>query len=740
MDLKLNYRLPQTADRKSAFQLGVESELRRRLQLASSYGIVSASGKDVDNESSACSIVINGINNNAIDVLSGTVVFKNGEYVDIYSNSITGYIIDSSVTESQVVRLEYGEIESGDVEANPYYNFAARPKFRKKTPFEMLVVETVASFASQPASVVLNSVMLGVVSYVNGALVVDNGRDTYTYSRPWATMMDTQHRSYVGTGVATPTNPHGTTANDLSIGSFSMWQAMAGPPSCVLARPVSVGRIPGTLCFETIPASAFQIDSTGRITGVANAKYAPLGYWPERLTSAVLSAAPTTEVAAWIPRGRNVVAVFDPVNFSVAAQLKVYYTKVEAGALPSPFTASTSFDVGQPNANELLVAGGTVLTELSDPSVNFGDVGLVPMPFDIMVGNDGKVYKRPDCIYCNTKLDSIGASPVSFSIQPKAPSRLRIAVSDYVTGTTEIRFQITGLNESGANVSEQISFTGLPPVSISYSESVGQRKFTTNTYSKVNQFQAIIRNGDGPNTTVSVFAEYVPESPTAGDDLLLATVHWNGTSASAVYANGANVALDRRVISRGGPNRGLSPLGTFFYSGSLASGTFTNGITTNYATIVEDFADTQWLLHPKTNASAIPSDLPSNSLGARLLYESRVIPFCKSIATPSTAMLHLLPRSIHDFPNSALDLSFNVVLYAITGTTTVLQMTTSPSDNITNPYPPYQIRMILTASLSSVSSALSSTSFYAAKVYVRDNTGGQPINEIFQGFMLQLRD
>lgn len=733
MELKLNYRLPQTADRKAAFQLGVESELRRRLQLASSYGIVSTNGKDVDNDDAACAVVQNGTNPNAIDVLAGTIIFQNGEYVDVRPDSINSVIIDTSITDSQVVRLEYGEVESGDIEANPYYNFAARPIFRKKTPREMLVIETVSSFNAQPASVILSSVMLGTVTIVNGILTVDNGRDTYTFSRPWASSVDIQHRSFLGSGVATPTNPHGTTANDLSVGSFSMWQAMAGPPSCVLARPVSVSRIAGTICTETIPASAFSSDVTGRVTGIAGALYAPLGFWPERLTAAVLSATPTTEVAAWVPRGRNVVAVYDPANFASAVQLQVSYTRVEAGALPSPLIGRTSFDVGQPNTNELLVAGGSVLTELSDPNVNFGDVGLVPMAFDIMVGNDGKVYKRPDCIYCNTRLDSLGGSPVSFSIQPKSPSRLRLAVSDYVTGTTEIRFQITGLNELGANVSEQVSFTGLPPIGVSFGEATGQRRFTINTYSQVNQFQVIVRNGDGPNTTVSVFAEYVPDTPTSADDLLLATVHWSGTDVSASYSNGSNVVLDRRVVSRGGNNRGLSPLGTFFYSGPLNSGVFVNGQNAPYATLVEDFADPQWFMYPKTASATVPPPgLPSNSLGARFLYESRVMPFCRNIPTPSAALLHLLPRSIHDFPNSALDLLFFVVLSATDGTTVTLQTSVNPIDNINSPYPPYQLNLTPAGSLTKT--------YYAAKVYVQANTSGLPVNEIFQGFALQLRD
>lgn len=739
MELKLNYRLPQTADRKTAFQNGVENEMRRRLQLMGSYGIVSATGEDVDTDSSACSIVVNGTNATAIDVLSGTVVFPTGEFVDVYPSAITNALINTGITDAQVVRLEYGEVEDGTLEANPYYNFAAKPKLRKKTPLEMLVIETTTSYDAQPASVLNKSVVLGVVKWSGSALTVDNGRDTYTFSRPWSSPVDLQHRSYIGSGVQTPTNPHGMSANDLTVGVYSMWQALAGPPASVIARPVSLGRIPGTLCTETIPAGSFLLDSTGLITGCPNAYYAYLGFWPERLTRACLSSSPTTQVAAWIPKGRNVLAVYDPVNMASGSPktLLVYYTKVSAGSLPGSLIGLTSMDMGQPTENEVLVAGGSFITSLSEPTVSFADVGLVPMAFDVMVGNDGKVYKRPDCIYCNTRLDSIGAAPVTFSIQPKVASRLRVAISNYVPSMTEVRVQITGRNESNASVTEQVSFLGpLPAPAVSNSEVLQQRKFTTNLFSEVTQFQVIVRNGDGPNTTVTVFAEYVPERPATADDLLLATVHWNGSFVSANYTNGANVVLDRRSVSRGGANRGLSPVGTFLMSGAMTEGIGQNAFSgTGWVTLVEDFGDPQWQYAPVPSVpSTGESDLPSSSLGARLYYESRMIPFACNVPTPTGLIFRLLPRSIHDWPNSARDLAFTLYLYTIAGTISVYQANMT-STGISLPYPPFQPSLLLTSG-----PAPGASTYYAARVVASTNTNNQPINELLQGFMLQVRD
>lgn len=735
MQIRLNHRLPQTADRKVDFELGVEKELRRRLQLAGSYGIVSDVGTDVDVDDAACALVVNTEATGVINVLPGTVVFSNGEYVDVGATDITLVVIDASVADAQVVRLQYGEVEDGDQEGNPYSNYAAKPKTRKKTPREMLVVETVPVFNAQSAEVKALSVVLGVARYESGDLVVDNSRDTYTFSRPWFTPKDIQHRAAVGSGVVTPTNPHGTSANDLTTGSFTMWQVMAGPPAVVLSRPTSLGRVPGGLCSETIPAGAFLTDTTGRVTGRAGALYAQLGFWPERLTRACLSATPTTEIAAWIPRGRNVVAVHDPLNFAVAANLDVYYTKVDAGSLPGSLLGATSIEITQPNSNELLVAGGNLLTSLSEPKVMFTDVGLVPMSFDIYVDSSGKVYKRPDIIYCNTKLNTLGAVAVPVTIQPSRPSKLRVAISNYVPALTEVRFQIVGTNESGGPLTEQVVFNGpLPAPAVGTSEVAGQRKFTTNVFATVTQFQVLVRNGDGPNTTVTVFAEYAPERPEGADDLLLASVLWSGAEISANYQNGANVVLDRRMVSRGGPNRGLTPVGTFLMTGDMLEGvapsTPFNPTASNWATLVEDFGDPQWPYFPRP-VEDTPIDLPSDSVGARFLYESRMIPLAASVASPNSVFMRLLPRSIHDWPNLPQDLGVEVTFYKTSGAP-VVYTANMASAVMQQPYPPHQLPL-------SVSSGVAGGTYYAAKVKMTSNTFGLPVNEITQGFVLQVR-
>ncbi len=698
------------------------------------YGIVSADAQDVDTDTSACALSINNADPNSFDVGAGTVVFTNGELVEVSATEVQAVPVDAAITDGQVVRLQYGVVDDGILEANPYYNFAALPKRRNKTALEMLVIETVTSYNAQSAEIKALSVVLGVLRVETGGLEVDNSRDTYTWSRPWFSPVDTAHRSYVGTGLVGPTNPHGTSANDLSVGSFSMWQAFGGPPACVLARPTGWGRFPGTVCEETVLAGAFVTDATGLVTGRAGAFYQPLGFWPDRLLS-VRRSSDGTNVAAWIPKGRNVIAVYDPVVSAAPIDMDLFYTRVDAGALPGSFTGLTSFDVTDPNTNEILVAGGNFFSALNEKRVLFTDVGLLPMKFDIMVDSAGKVYKSPDCIYCNTTLDTLGASAQPFTIQPRAPSRLRVAISNYNAAFISIQFLISGKDEVGGTISETVTFTGPAPFppGTSFQEESFQRMFTENVYAETTQIQVITRNGDGPNTTITVFAEGSPERPGTQDDLLLATVQWTGSQVTAAYSSAPDAAIDRRLVTRGGGTKGLSTAGGLLCQPMLVDTVlgYLPTSTIAWATIVEDFNESMWMEYPNKYMTTVtpnqrPVELSNATLGARFGYLSRKIPFANALSwtggSDDAAWLRMVPKSQFSFPARMTGFGITLRLFRTVGADVVLTGTLG-----TNPYPPYQVSL--------AGGPIPAATYYAMNVEIAGNVD---FAEAFQGFIFHV--
>jgi len=411
--------------------------------------------------------------------------------------------------------------------------------------------------------------------------------------------------------------------------------------------------------------------------------------------------------------------------------------------MPGSVAGLQTLTIGQPTSDELLVAGGNFITELADNQVIFTDVGLVPMKFDILVDGTGRVYKSPDVIYCNTALDTLGSSPQNFTIQPSAPSRLRVAISNFNTGYTQVRFLITGLDEAGGNISETVTFNGPAPspVQTSFTEVVTQRRFTEAVFAQVNQMQVQVRNGDGPNTTVTVFAEQSPERPGTQDDLLLGTVHWTGSEINDLYSNDADVAIDRRLVTVGGGTNGLSPIHSALNQPMLVdtvAGYLPAG-STQWATIVEDFNDPTYMVYPNDEffadlSLALPVELTGNSLGSRRGYISRKITLGNSFPSNSldSLWLRMIPRHMRGFPTRlSNNWSAQVLLY-----TNAPGVITANASLGTNPYPPYQCQLTYSGTGANI---------YAARILIFTDTENnslatmKDLHEAFQGFVFHIR-
>lgn len=716
MTTKLNRRVPISANAHHEYQDGIETDLRRRARLFGSFGIVSNDAEDVDQENGACAVVVNASQPTSIDVLAGTVVFPNGEVVNVVTTDIQGVIINPTEVDAFVVRLEYGTVAAGPLSKHPVIPLTANPVIRVQTPREMLRIDTVTAYNALPASVKNGSVVLGICRYEAAELTTDNARDTYSFSRPWFSPVDTTHRSLVGSATPTPQNPHGQQISDFGVGRFTAFEALTGGPSTVLSKAVSYGRIAGTSCVDTIPANAFVVDTTGRVTGKAGARYAPLGAYPHRLIS-IFNAA-NQEVSGWIPEGRNVVAIVDPARFSAAVPVTVTYTTVQAGALPGVVTGS-SIEVLQPTDNEVLSAGGGLLLDIPEPRVTFTDVGVIPMGFDLWLDNTGRVFKRPDVLYCNTRLDTLGAGPFAFTTQPEAPTRLRLAVTDYGPSFSSIQIQFTGVNAAGASITEIVTISGpLPSPVPATTEVTAQRVFTNNVFARITQGQVVARNGDGPSTTITVFAEYAPEDGEVANRLLLASVHWTGATVTNNYATGSHMALDRRPISRGGRATGMSP--AMAMASSLLQVNSYPGFTltvSQWATLAEDFSD-------PTYVDANGPVLPANSLSIPRGYRSRLIPLGTNFG-PAVLRLVLLP--LRSAILGGADFSVQIDLHQTNGTVISRTGTTSPGAL----FPPYLVAF---------PSPVPAGSCYAVRVTISPTSGAPFLPDQWAGWVLHLND
>jgi hypothetical protein len=717
MTTKPNRRMPLSADSLAKCDVDLEQDLRRRATMVMSHGVKSLDGLDIDHDTAACAIAVNGTVNTSVDVLPGTILFPNGEVVVVVATSLVGISIPAAETNSMVVRLQYGEVATGQVGTHPIYNEVMYPLISTKPLSDMVVVETVASYLAQPISVKGNSVVLGVCRYDTDELTVDNTRTTYGFNRPRCSVVDDEHRNQVGSATVTPQNPHGQQFSDFGVGAFTAVNVLVGGPSVVVAKPSAYSRLPGSVCVDNIPAGAFVVDVTGRVTGVAGARYAPLGSYPHTLLR--ITTAAGAEVAGWVPVGRNVVAIVDPVRFATAVPVVVTYTTVQAGALPGVISGS-ALEVLQPTEDEVLIADGGTLLTISEPRVVFSEAGVVPMAFDLWLGSDGKVFKRPDVLLCATRLDTLGAGIFVMSAQPRAPTKLRLAISQYQPDLTQIQVQVTGTNAAGATINEVVTFAGpLPAAAPSFTEVTAQRLFTTQVFATITQAQILSRLGDGPSTTLTVFAEHAPEVG-AGNPLFLGTVHWTGAGITNQYVNGSSIALDRRPVVTGGqaPSAGIGAAiaGSLLQINNFGGSDLSIG---QYATVVEEFS------HPSYSDALGGPTLPNNSLSIPHGYQSRIIPLGTQFAVNRMRMIMvpLSTRGVFSGGDHLVKLEF----LKANGTIATYTGTTSGS-----PWGPHIVRFTgpVPASLSA----------YAVRVTITAQDGAGSLPDVWGGFVLHIND
>lgn len=722
MTTKLNHRLPLSVDSKARFDADLERDLRLRASMVMTFGIRSDNGSDVDVNSAACALVVNPTDQNSVDVQAGFVMFKNGEVVEVKTGDIIGLAINEAETDSILVRLEYSESGQGALTSTVGGDAVLRPVIAVKPVRDLVVVETVTSYLDRSPAVKDNSVVLGVCHYELAELVIDNSRDTHSFNRPWCTVVDDQHRSQVGSATVTPQNPHGQQFSDFGVGTFTATEALTGGPSMVVAKASSFGRVAGELCIVNIPAGSFAIDTTGRITGVAGARYAVLGYYPQQLLRIVLTTG-GQEVSGWIPPGRNVVAIVDPFRFATSQAVTVSYTLVQAGALPAVVSGS-SLEVLQPTVNEVLVANGGTLLEIQEPRVIFSDAGMVPTGFDLWLSAEGKVFKRPDVLLCSTRLENLGAGTFLLSSQPISPTKLRVAISDYLPGTSEVKIQFTGRDKVGSIITEIITFTGpLPTVTPSYTEVAGQRKFTVNEFASITQGQVVSRVGDGPACAVTVFAEYAPENGESVNALFLGSVHWTGASITNNYAQAAHVALDRRPVVRGGRASKTSAVAATVAGmfSALSYGGGSLGVSKT-AVIAEDFSEPSYV--DVFDGPVLPANSDSIPRG----YRSRVIPLT---STYSASFLNMVLVPAGGRPASPLgaggDVRVTLEYFRSSGVVTTVNGTISG----TNPYGPYRV---------SFGASPGALSAYAVRVTISSADGSPYLSDAWGGFVLAISD
>lgn len=561
----LTYTIHHSTDRLRRQQDYVEQEIimTRKLMMGSSdigltaaYGVVAPTDPTAHTAGSTdpLAVSVNANNQLTIDVNPGVAVMQSGVWIQVHNIVRQIQLASTAVGVPNVVFLRY-LLDVAPVEQNDFLEFVSPYTLRVGDPIDsgysvstesvLIGVATVDTYTQYSDTILQDLTPLAIVTMQTvtsgGATVnqlsIDHTQASYIFNRPWFSPVDLQHRAMVGTGAASNTNPHRTSANDLTVGDLSLFQLHLDH-GMVVAKDKSIAKVPGYRCTTAV-TTILTDDATGTATGYANAMYFTLPYFPVRVGRVWINSTNVTLGALHVPQTNRVVLPYDviPANETVM----VYYTRAEAAEPPLP--GATTFQIGGPTAQELVVAGGAGIVNMGSTEETFADAYQFPMRYEMFVDVDGDVLKTPQVVYCHKRLDVIGTTDDISGITPYGPGRLIVGLmnASHVV-TLDVQIRIYGKDTNGATINELFTFNHgnwapigtLPTIPTPTSTSL---HFGTQMFASLDTLNVEVRTSDGPNSGVMVWMAQTPYSnyDKLADALHVATVDWDGLSLAHIY-------------------------------------------------------------------------------------------------------------------------------------------------------------------------------------------------------------
>ncbi len=587
---------PDIRDLQFVFDTTFAGEQRQRMQLGSGSGIFDTANPNSATVGSGRVLVVqpNDGNNLRLDVLPGVVVTPAGNIISV-EERVFGLPMATTANDVPcIVLLEYRTQDDPTTNRITDYNQALAtrrvlaPVFDasefdpnatnidelqnvSKNMLKCVTLDTFNDVSKFTPTRLNDCVVLAIVTQVANPdipsasiLSVDMSNNVASYVRPWFSYRDLDHRSQIGTGTQSATNPHAVSVNELVLGNMTIFQQSL-QHGVVVSRDRNVPGVPGKLCAEFIDAARVFTDSTGAITNVTNARYVRLTSYPlvlvgireneldgsESVPDNTVTA--RTITGAIVP-GTNIVALGrTSVNdvFDSTKGFTIYYTSAEASrppALPHELSlvANNTIQFQAPTNDEIFITGGAGYNALSATSVAMGVAGPFPLRYKVWLDASRQYLLAPQVLFCAKVVETVngvGTATQSFQYPLYGSSRIRVGLlnaPEPVQTSMFMTVEITGKDVNSDTLVEEVTISGssvlASPRSVAWDPSSGQLfQLTSNVFSEITSWRVTDKFGLGSDAHVMLWAEIEPTTTAALDDALpVASVEWNGLGVSSI--------------------------------------------------------------------------------------------------------------------------------------------------------------------------------------------------------------
>ena len=494
---RINTRVPVTETDMIFDDTTLSYEIQQRTKISSDFGIIST--VSTLNEASPL-FVTESTEDNSVAVALGGAVTPDGNVV--YSKEAATLKIPEEGVE-YVVFIEYNTI--GIERALSRYN-KYEPKFYERmenakelvntSQIEIDVVE--CGDSKEPTVIYIDKTVnlsdpktytldrLNNIVKLATILRIDTNVLTITITgsdvRPWYSPNDIFHRSNVGSGVPTDTNPHGIGLSDLVVGDLTLFD-LAQRGGSIVSKDVDAPFIPGRLV---------AIEYSTSITGNTEIIFG----------SAITEDDNGTNVGNTIPW--NIAKVVDSLDVQYAfryeredKKLTIFATEtgkdltistivVDAGL---SFSSGSTIVVLPPTANEAIITEGIAINTLENNSLNFSG-SRYDRTFKCYTDSSKTVLSNPE-ILGSYSIDGWDEDKViTLTKSGLIASKIQIGMTINAAVTVEFAIKLTGLSDSGEEITEILAMNVV---------GVATKLVTsTNLFSSISSFKMVASGADDP--------------------------------------------------------------------------------------------------------------------------------------------------------------------------------------------------------------------------------------------------
>lgn len=505
---------------------------------AASWGIVAETDPSTVSDTDLEPLVVTSTEL-SVNVRAGMVVTKSGHWVLLPNGVVEKGIATTNDSGINVVTLQFYTTDPDEQTPDVYGD----PVFRQRVIPDESERVTVLSLEEWNALTLTEKedyVPIALASVVTDSttgeksLTITHYSTSYTWLRPWFSPVDIEHRQMVGSGTVSSTNPHGQSWNDQTVGNFTLPQLMSHI-GLVISKDVSVPNVPGSVCNTEVPSGLVKTDDgSGTVTGVPNAKYINLGYYPTALGDVYTS---TGYRYVFEPKPRSTIIYQPSGAVALPASTDVTVNAARTTTLEPPVGETiTDFQVGAISSNDAVLSSGEVLVSsmsITRTDQMSADAGPIPTFYRFYFA-DRKVVKNPQVVLCSTLISDITGSGVTPSITQFGQGVILVAMHGAAAGPSlSVKVRITGTDSNGDAIYEVLTFdstwsepSSLPQCSTWYT----QWKRGETTFASITNISLDEQLNMGENAAIQV---YVLMDPTTTEELsystLLAEGQWDGT-------------------------------------------------------------------------------------------------------------------------------------------------------------------------------------------------------------------